>query len=382
VTILRGRTDVHALRTSYTYFTPRFIDVDKKIWFHCSISSSFLVTSVVRILTIMHKLFHSYIIYFAFTCILLLTSSFGDGIQECHAFSASNLSNTCQNVWMSSSTLLSRLVPPQPLTNAIMMVEAVAVRSIMYLLLVGVVARMRNLRSLRRRDGTFDRLGELFSDKRCTEMEEKWSLYSLATSPRVVTNDEEKPYRHGVVMLGGFGDAPSYWDRLMPYLKKYKQRQEEKVLFYAPRTPGWARRDFQEAMRISYKDWVLAGREAVLTASALCDKVTVVAHSTGALVAAAIAEDIEVDSLVFTGSNFLPAERDEGIRRLLLKPIIGKILPFVKPNIVKRLRNGRPVDTLNKEYHTEGFYLKDFPLNAVIEMWKLQVTLTLCYNML
>ena len=63
---------------------------------------------------------------------------------------------------------------------------------------------------------------------------------------------------------------------------------------YSPRTPGWARSDyFDEAMRVTYKEWVVAGIEAVSIARDLCDEVTVVAHSTGALVAAAVAEDFE-----------------------------------------------------------------------------------------
>ena len=49
-------------------------------------------------------------------------------------------------------------------------------------------------------------------------------------------------------------------------------------------------------------------------------------------------------------------------------------MKFIKPIIKKRLRKGRPVDTINEAYHSTGYYLKELPLNGVVEMWKLQVT--------
>lgn len=88
---------------------------------------------------------------------------------------------------------------------------------------------------------------------------------------------------------------------------------------------------------------------------------------------AIFSSNFEVNRLVFTGSNFLPATHDRGSKRVLLNPLVGRILTFLKPVIKKRTRGGRPTDTINVYHHQTGFFLKDFPLNAIREMWKLQV---------
>lgn len=56
--------------------------------------------------------------------------------------------------------------------------------------------------------------------------------------------------------------------------------------------------------------WVLACRDSLAVARGLCEEVTVVAHSTGAPVAALVAEIFDVDRLIFTGPNFLSQAGD------------------------------------------------------------------------
>jgi len=258
--------------------------------------------------------------------------------------------------------------------------ESVVVRCAFYPIIVGLFVRYRNKRLLQQEDNTFERLSSLFDDG---QHDDKWGVaYSRASLPRMIpmapTPLKNKPYNHGVVLIGGFGDAPFYYDPLIPFLKENVKRNKERLLMYSPRTPGWARSDyFDEAMRVTYKEWVVAGIEAVSIARDLCDEVTVVAHSTGALVAAAVAEDFEVDSIVLTGANFLPALKDRSMKSLLIHtPFVGSVMKFIKPIIKKRLRKGRPVDTINEAYHSTGYYLKELPLNGVVEMWKLQDALS------
>lgn len=51
--------------------------------------------------------------------------------------------------------------------------------------------------------------------------------------------------------------------------------------------------------------WVLAVRDGLAIVRGLCEEVTVVAHSTGAPVAAIVAELFPIDRLIFTGPNFV-----------------------------------------------------------------------------
>lgn len=56
--------------------------------------------------------------------------------------------------------------------------------------------------------------------------------------------------------------------------------------------------------------WVLACRDSLAVARGLCEEVTIVAHSTGAPVAALVAETFDVERLIFTGPNFLSQAGD------------------------------------------------------------------------
>lgn len=56
--------------------------------------------------------------------------------------------------------------------------------------------------------------------------------------------------------------------------------------------------------------WVLACRDSLAISRGLCEEVTVVAHSTGAPVAALVAELFDVDRLIFTGPNFVSQAGD------------------------------------------------------------------------
>ncbi len=55
---------------------------------------------------------------------------------------------------------------------------------------------------------------------------------------------------------------------------------------------------------------MLACRDSLAVARGLCEKVTVVGHSTGAPVAALVAETFDIDRLIFTGPNFVSQAGD------------------------------------------------------------------------
>lgn len=55
---------------------------------------------------------------------------------------------------------------------------------------------------------------------------------------------------------------------------------------------------------------MLACRDSLAVARGLCEKVTVVGHSTGAPVVALVAETFDIDRLIFTGPNFVSQAGD------------------------------------------------------------------------
>eukprot|EP00518_Triparma_eleuthera_P008223 CAMPEP_0182476362 /NCGR_PEP_ID=MMETSP1319-20130603/28947_1 /TAXON_ID=172717 /ORGANISM="Bolidomonas pacifica, Strain RCC208" /LENGTH=268 /DNA_ID=CAMNT_0024677445 /DNA_START=110 /DNA_END=913 /DNA_ORIENTATION=- len=188
-----------------------------------------------------------------------------------------------------------------------------------------------------------------------------------------------KPYARAVVCIGGFGDSPASFSPLIKEISGGTVSGGDTIVL-TPSTYGWHKWDhFHSARTLSYKDWVRDCLRELRLANTLSDDVTVVAHSTGVLPVVICLSKLETagaDRLVFTGSNLKPSKSDLSSKRLLLSPV-GRLIRFVLPVIPKKLRKGpngklRPVDTINEEYHRNGFYLKAFPLNAVVQMWRLQ----------
>ena len=187
-----------------------------------------------------------------------------------------------------------------------------------------------------------------------------------------------KPYSKAVVCIGGFGDTPGCWQPLVEEFGASNANRDSIIL--TPPTHSWHKWDnFKSARSVSYKDWLRDCLREIKLANTLSDFVTVVAHSTGVLPVVFCLSKLSsqgVDKVVFTGANLKPSLSDLSSKKLLLSPL-GRVIRFAQPIIPKKLRKGsdgktRPVDTLNERYHNTGFYLQAFPLNAVIQMWRLQ----------
>ncbi|CAM9592497.1 unnamed protein product [Discosporangium mesarthrocarpum] len=192
-------------------------------------------------------------------------------------------------------------------------------------------------------------------------------LKALDVSQALSAVPNTKPFKNGVVMVGGFGDTPFMWEGLISHLK------QAGWFCLAPRTPGWGRSDFDEADRITWVEWVLACRDAIDTTRNLCERVTVVGHSTGAPVAAYSTEFNSVDRLIFTGPNFVSNPSDVWAKHLLTRPFVGPLVASFLGVVTKRRRGGgRPIDSLNVESYDSAFYLTCLPVKALRQMWLLQ----------
>ncbi|CAM9406215.1 unnamed protein product [Choristocarpus tenellus] len=191
-------------------------------------------------------------------------------------------------------------------------------------------------------------------------------LHLFEVSQPLSLSPTHKPFKNGVVLIGGFGDNPAMWSPLASHLS------QEGWYYLAPRTPGWGRTDFDEANRTTWVEWVVACRDALVAVQNLCDRVTVLGHSTGALMAAYVAETCSVDRLIFSGPNFLSNPNDEWAKRLLVRPVIGPLVAKYLGLVVKKKREGRPIDSLNVAAYEGAFYLTCFPVAALRQMWLLQ----------
>lgn len=90
-----------------------------------------------------------------------------------------------------------------------------------------------------------------------------------------------------------------------------------------------------------------------------------------------------LDSFSITGAIPLPnciytSSNCDRAKRLLLKPIVGPLVSRYLGTVVKKCRQGRPVDSLNVAAYPTAFYLTCLPVHALREMWMLQASGCFC----
>ncbi|CAN0454654.1 unnamed protein product, partial [Laminaria digitata] len=59
-------------------------------------------------------------------------------------------------------------------------------------------------------------------------------------------------------------------------------------------------------------------------------------------------------------------------KRLLLKPVVGPLVSRYLGTVVKKRREGRPIDSLNVAAYETAFYLTCLPVHTLRQMWIMQ----------
>ncbi len=93
--------------------------------------------------------------------------------------------------------------------------------------------------------------------------------------------------RAGVLLLHGFSASPAEVRWLGEYLA------EENFTVYAPRLPGHGA-DYRDLTRVRWRDWVLSGLDSYHLLAQQCEKVIIVGHSMGGLIALLMAAQSEI----------------------------------------------------------------------------------------
>lgn len=69
----------------------------------------------------------------------------------------------------------------------------------------------------------------------------------------------------------------------------------------------------------------------------------------------------------------IPSMHGTRAKKLLLKPIVGPLVAKYLGTVVKKRREGRPVDSLNVASYPTAFYLTCLPVHTLRQMWIMQV---------
>ena len=70
-----------------------------------------------------------------------------------------------------------------------------------------------------------------------------------------------------------------------------------------------------------------------------------------------------------------PISIETRAKKLLLRPVVGPLVAKYLGTVVKKRREGRPVDSLNVASYPTAFYLTCLPVHTLRQMWLMQVKL-------
>lgn len=178
----------------------------------------------------------------------------------------------------------------------------------------------------------------------------------------------EKKYDHVVLILHGFSASPQEFQFLTPYLEK------NGINYYTPNLAGFGLDNTTLLNKTKRQDWYRNSLLQYDALSKLANKVSVVGHSMGGILAAYIAANRSVHQLILTAPGFYPIESHLIHKKLLTTPIISSIYTILIPYVPKALRKerGHVSDTLDAEVVKQMFHYLAVPLTSAREVFLMQ----------
>lgn len=179
------------------------------------------------------------------------------------------------------------------------------------------------------------------------------------------------PYRkakHAVLLLHGFTASPQEFQNLFPIL------EQEELAYYAPNIPGFGINSTRLLQNVRYNDWFREGLDFYDHLSMLAEKVSIVGHSMGAVLAIFIAQQRQVNQLILSAPGLFVVEEDIKYKKILLTPLLSNFYSWLIPFLPKRIRAGRKTaaDMLDYSVTPSLFQYLAVPVNCIIEIFKAQ----------
>jgi carboxylesterase len=184
------------------------------------------------------------------------------------------------------------------------------------------------------------------------------------TKPRFYPGN--KKVERSVLLIHGFSASVNEFSLLTERLIK------ENIPFYAPMLTGFGLDDYNLLKKIRVKDWlrdVVHGYEFL---SGFSEKVSIIGHSMGGLLALYIAATREIDKLIITAPYLVHNSSHSLMKHLLRFKYVKEFFLSINPVINKFSR-----DHYNKLYKSSDkqnhrFAIPTFPLSSVAALWELQ----------
>lgn len=183
----------------------------------------------------------------------------------------------------------------------------------------------------------------------------------------------EKKYDRVVLLLHGFSASPKDFEVLFQALKA------NNIDYYSPNILGFGLDNTNLLSSVSKNDWYRTVLNTYDALSAIANKVTIVGHSMGGLLALYIACNRNVSQLILTSPGYSVSKKYIKYKTLLMIPIISHIIIFLFPYFPKDLDQdrGHVLDVMDSSSVGDVFHYLAVPTRSIKEIFLMQKSINL-----
>lgn len=189
--------------------------------------------------------------------------------------------------------------------------------------------------------------------------------YQSFSEARWRFNFGEKRYKHAVLLLHGFSGSTQEFQFLIPKL------EELGIPYIAPAILGFGNTKTVILNKATRKDWYRLSLAYFDCLSSVAEKVSIVGHSMGGVLASYIAEHRQTNHLILCSPGIYCAKTDVKYRKLLMNPFFAYFYIRLIPYLPKTIRPERDTcsDTLDGEYAKNIFQYLAIPIKSLRELF-------------
>lgn len=180
----------------------------------------------------------------------------------------------------------------------------------------------------------------------------------LETMPKF--HDNRPKAAQATLLLHGFSASTSEFKHLYPEL------DAAGILYFAPSLSGFGNESPKELQAVTAEQWIRDAERAYALVSGMAEKVNIIAHSMGAMLALYLAGKYPVEHLVLTSPYLEPLQGHKFFKKLLQVPVLSQIFMFANPVVTKS-----SLADLEKVAQSGRFVYSSVPVQAIYSLWKL-----------
>lgn len=177
-----------------------------------------------------------------------------------------------------------------------------------------------------------------------------------------------KKYAQAVLLIHGFAASPQEFNYLIKYL------EDNNIPYIAPNIMGFGANTTKLLYKARRQDWYRTADDAYRMLEQVADRVSIIGHSLGAVIALMVAKRHAVDQLILTGPGVYSVPCDLRYKRILSNPFFAAPYMRIIPYLPKTIRAGRHTasDMLDNAVAKRIFTYLALPVNSLREVFLAQ----------